>query len=733
MTFDPAGKTIDEILDYGAPGLQYWEHFLPLYEEAFGPCRNATLPGLQAAYDEQRGTDLAKLDTTRTELAKALENAETQWQVEQTVARDLTAAWIGGTGDQALMMVDAQLRRARADLDATRMATDALGAIVEPLRQAVLAKAQATLALLPRTADGAVELTLGGKTPDDIDTLIADQSDPWLTDTFRPDVERKLDLFTTACATADTAFETHYASVIAALNQVVELPFPCPRDIAVPPIETAGPSVIPPVYPAPSGGSSTPAQPSWPVLPQSYAQSVAPGQVVREPSGEPAPNSGMTAQGREATPNSGTGSDSSVPATAPGTTPSADPEPRSQPQSATGTTAETAPATTGDASQSSATTARSLNSGIESLTSAVQQGITDTLTKLRSLVPGSDDKDSDTTSGAPEAPTSETDPASTSQISEFDLAGNHFTLEQLPDGELRLTVTDETGGSHTYTLSFNEHGIPILTESTQPPDAPADSAPDSAGQQTDSPPSPTDTGPLPDAAGLPDSPEGSDCPPPTAGGESREPGASCEHSDFDEPGHSAGPEGSCEPGRSGSPENACEPGRSGGTGESREPGGFGGLGDSSGSGDACPPGNAPSPAAESRDVPVSPGTDESAGTAEPPPAPPDRSAPGGGMTGVQPGGGMCSPPGEDGAAGDGIGASPRTWPGVPQLPDAGQAQPLPESGQAQPPLPESGQSPLPESWQLPLPERGQGVSPGDGGEAIEIPDAGVEIPGAVPP
>ncbi|UGT39600.1 hypothetical protein LTV02_26525 [Nocardia yamanashiensis] len=724
MTFDPAGKTIDEILDYGAPGLQYWEHFLPLYEEAFGPCRNATLPGLQAAYDEQRGTDLAKLDATRAELAKALENAETQWQVEQTVARDLTAAWIGGTGDQALMMVDAQLRRARADLDATRTATDALGAVAEPLRQAVLAKAHATLALLPRTGDGAVELTLGGKSPDDIDTLIADQSDPWLTDTFRPDVERKLDLFTTACTTADAAFETHYASVIAALNEVVELPFPCPRDIAVPPIETAGPSAIPPGCPAPSGGSSAPAQPSWPVTPQSYAPSAAPGQAVHGPSGEPAPNSGTTAQGREAVPNSGTGSDSSVPATAPGTTPSADPEPRSQPQSATGTTPETAPATTGDASPSSATTARSLSSGLESLTSAVQQGITDTLTKLRSLVPGSDDKDSDTLSAAPEAPKSETDPGSTAHKSEFDLAGKHFTLEQLPDGELRLTVTDETGGSHTYTLSFDEHGIPVLTESTQPPDGAADSA----GQQADSPPIPTGSGPTPDTDGRPDSAEGSDCPPPTAGGESREPGASCEPSDFDEPGYSAGPEGSCEPGRSGgtenacepgrsgSPENACEPGRSGGAGESREPGGFGGLGDSSGSGDACPPGDVPSPAAEPRDVPVSPDIDESAGTAEPPPVPPDQSAPGAGMTGVQPGGGMCSPPGEDGAAGDGIGPSPRTGPGAPSLPDAGQAQP-----------------PLPESWQPPLPERGQGVSPGDGGEVIEIPDAGVEIPGAVPP
>ncbi|WP_067543921.1 hypothetical protein [Nocardia crassostreae] len=66
MTFDPAGKSIDEILDHGAPGLQYWEHFLPLYAKAFAPREPVTLTALYAAYDEQRGMNLAELDTTRT-------------------------------------------------------------------------------------------------------------------------------------------------------------------------------------------------------------------------------------------------------------------------------------------------------------------------------------------------------------------------------------------------------------------------------------------------------------------------------------------------------------------------------------------------------------------------------------------------------------------------------------------------------------------------------------------
>ncbi|WP_067818873.1 hypothetical protein [Nocardia inohanensis] len=618
MSFDPAGKTIDEILDYGAPGLQYWEHFLPLYEEAFGPCRNATLSGLQAAYDEQRGTDLAKLDTTRGEMAKALENAETQWQLEQAVARDLTAAWTGGTGDQALAMLDAQLRRARTDLDATRTAAAALGEVIEPMRQAVLAKANATLGLLPQTSDGTVELTLGGKTPDDIDTLIADQSDPWLTDTFRPDVEHKLDLFTTACATADAAFESHYGAVLFTLNQVVELPYPCPREIVLPPTATVPQSVTaPPAYSSSPGPGSMPFQSSWPAAPQSADRSGAPAQPAwgsgdesRSDLGAPGPATVRPAESSGATPQPGT------------TAEAPDAETRSQPQSATGSTTDTLPASTGDTSSLGATTSRALTSGLESLTSAVQQGITGALTKLQSLLPTATGQEATTgtgstgeTKGAAEGDPggetkSETAPEKGSVQTEFDFAGKHFAFEQSPTGELRLTVTDETGRAHTYTLTLDEHGLPVLTESEQSPATPADgAAADSQAPQPNSPAPPSCSEPAPDTGASPHTPDGSGCAPPEAADETppeavRPPaespapdsaGAAGEQTGI----HSGG--GMCSPpGKEPPPEAGLDPGPIGGSSvdEHGAP-----PGDSPGAGPAA------GPPAEEGGVPPLPSTD----------------------------------------------------------------------------------------------------------------------------
>lgn len=151
MTFDMSGKSVDDILDYGAPGLEYWERFLPLYDRAFTAPHDIELSALQAAYDEQRGADLAKLDSARTELVQALDQSEAQWAAQCGVAQSLPSCWTSGAGGAALAMVVTQLRRAREDIDAARSAATAIGAAVEPLRQAVLTKAESVLGLLEET------------------------------------------------------------------------------------------------------------------------------------------------------------------------------------------------------------------------------------------------------------------------------------------------------------------------------------------------------------------------------------------------------------------------------------------------------------------------------------------------------------------------------------------------------------------------------------------------------
>ncbi|MFE6862712.1 hypothetical protein [Nocardia sp. NPDC057668] len=226
MTYDAAGRSIDEILDHGAPGLRYWEHFLPLYEEVFPSRPNSALSALRAAYDEQRGADLAGLDDARNRLAQALSDAECQWSAQWALAQRLPAFWSGGTGDQAQSTLIAQLRRAREDLDVARSAVTALGDLPAPLRQAALTKAESALALLESAGGGEPRVAVAGRSLVEIAAL--EDSDPWLTSTFKPEVEEKLEAFTRTCRTTDQAFESHYATVISALDAVLDLPFPQP-------------------------------------------------------------------------------------------------------------------------------------------------------------------------------------------------------------------------------------------------------------------------------------------------------------------------------------------------------------------------------------------------------------------------------------------------------------------------------------------------------------------------
>ncbi|MRH88722.1 hypothetical protein GFY24_14930 [Nocardia sp. SYP-A9097] len=324
MTFDPAGKSVDQILDYGAPGLEYWEHFLPLYAKAFDQHRVVDLSALQAAYDEQRGTNLAELATATTELAKALTAAESQWTTQWTLAQTLPTTWTGPTGGTAQAALITQLRRAREDLDAAHTAATALSDLIDPLRRAVVTKAEGTLALLPETSGDARKLTIGGKSPEEIDAMIGDRANPWLTEVFRADVEHKLDTFTAACKTADTTFESHYATATKALNQILDLPYPQPANLPAPdltlPTRKTPPSTLD------TGGAAAPTVPvpgSTQPVPESAQPHSRPQSLPN-----PAPDTSTRPQQAPATPSNG----SPQPQTAPSSSSDAAP---SQPAGST--------------------------------------------------------------------------------------------------------------------------------------------------------------------------------------------------------------------------------------------------------------------------------------------------------------------------------------------------------------------------------------------------------------
>ncbi|MBF6133742.1 hypothetical protein IU501_12115 [Nocardia otitidiscaviarum] len=239
MTFDPAGRSVDEILDYGAVGLEYWERFLPLYERAFGALPGVGTRELQARYDEQRGLDLDKLDAVRNALADAVIGAERQWMAQLGVARRLPDIWAGRGGAAAREVVDGQQRRARGDLDIARAVVAAIDGVLEPLRQAVFTKAVRTVGLLERRGDGSTAVAIGGKSPGDVEAMLDaadDAATDWLRTTFKPDVERKHDEFTAMCADIDHIVVDNYRTVTTAMAALLASPYPRPVAPFEPPL-----------------------------------------------------------------------------------------------------------------------------------------------------------------------------------------------------------------------------------------------------------------------------------------------------------------------------------------------------------------------------------------------------------------------------------------------------------------------------------------------------------------
>ncbi|MEU6580838.1 hypothetical protein [Nocardia sp. NPDC046763] len=527
MSFDPAGKSVDQILDYGAPGLQYWEHFLPLYTKVFGAPEGLGHADLYARYDEQRGADLIEFDTARTELDRVLTDAESRWSSHQAVAQTLPTAWTGATGTEALTIVNSQLRQARDDLDTIRTASTTIAAALDPLRESVLTKAEHTLALLEPTPDGEGRLAIDGKTPDDIEAL--DPIDPWLTGTFRADVDHKLAAFTAACATTNETFESHYRTIITALAQVIDHPYPQPAQALLPePEESPAPSIptpqplpAPQSYPAATPPTSHPQLPQ-PVVPPGYPPPSG-GATTSDPT---QPQSPDRAQPTAVPPES-------LPGRAGSNAPAAETQPAgvadpggAESGGALGSTDAGTGAFPEQAQPRSGQFSRTLKDALSQLETGLQQGISAAVEKLGSLAGQTSPSPGE--SEAANEPKPDTDHPEGQALPrdrlEFDLAEKHFVLDRTPSGDLILTATDESGRTHTYTLSFDQNGIPVLAtdDPAHTPTAPTGDAnttpdPPATGSGGGTPGTPKNTQPIdPSEVGpTPDQPLHPNCVPRT--------------------------------------------------------------------------------------------------------------------------------------------------------------------------------------------------------------------------
>ncbi|MFE5289060.1 hypothetical protein ACFRAQ_29185 [Nocardia sp. NPDC056611] len=538
MTFDPTGKTADQILDHGAPGLCYWEQFLPLYAKAFGEPAGVNLTELYARYDEQRGLNLDEFDTARSELDKALADAESRFTSHHSVANSLPAAWTGPTGTEALALLNSQLRQARDDLDTLRTASTAIVAALDPIRDAILTKAERTRGLLEPTPDGEAHITIEGRTPDAIGAL--GTADPWLTATFRPEVDRQLAAFTATCAaTADTV-ESHYRTIITAFEQVIDHTYPQPSQTLLPQPETNSAALLGSrvgAQPDSTGVQTNPAgaQPSVapaPSEPDSSPPTVGPGQCPQAdlgaarsrdccgPGDSGAPGPAQEGPGRPVV-GTATGQPCDhacakavptrpVEATEPASVgPAAGVEP---PVSNTPTPADSGSVAVPKQAQPQAEVfAQALAGLIGKLETGLQQGLSAVLEQLGSLSdPASDtpgdgetpagrensaypDKpadpnahaDSDKPTGADRPAEPPPGPGTSNLPSghlEFDLAGKHFVVDREPTGDMSISATDESGRTQVWSLTTDDSGTPALAPDNAAghPSVPAAGDPDPA-------------------------------------------------------------------------------------------------------------------------------------------------------------------------------------------------------------------------------------------------------------
>ncbi|WP_054815754.1 hypothetical protein [Nocardia arizonensis] len=494
-------RSVDEILDQGAAGMQYWIQLAPRYSRAFDGDGGNSLQRIEALYDEQRGMNLAKLEAAADSMNEMLTVASEQGTTQEQIARRLPSLWQGAAADAGIQLLNRQNTLAADDREKVRAAVDTIRATITPFRDAVVAKAELTLGLLHGQADVRVD----GKAPEDIDAIIAGArtesmvsrladgntlagkliqlfpdlaatnspvdfvqgmgsadltsmvSDPnyverirdrcrvWLEKVFKVQYDDTVTTYLTQCQATDTAFETQYTTLAAVFAQLDDDP-----------------------YPAPVGGADT--EPSQDNSQNSPSQNSPSGNT---PSGAGSPSgadnasgagnpSGTTDQSTKTNPSSTNTPTANTPSTASTPSTADTPSTASAPSTAntpstnlnTGTTNslsslqglasinQIASTLTGAANSA----AQTIGANLSSLGATIKDGIDDALEKVEQAT-GKNQADR--------------------PLAEFDIAGKHLTLEVGADGQPKLLATDADGTKHEYSVKLDEHGIPTLVDSVK--------------------------------------------------------------------------------------------------------------------------------------------------------------------------------------------------------------------------------------------------------------------------
>ncbi len=465
-------KSMNDLLDEGAPGLQYFEQLGPRYVAAFGGSFN--FYEFVRPYDNEREMNITKLEAAASALRQLLTTADSKITAQQSAAQSMQTGWQGAAAEAAAGQLSRIATMAGEDRDAVRKFEAALTKAAAEIPGLVKAKADTVLKL----TDGAVELYVGGKTKkmptvggldptaidrvirgaetghaldNDLDTMTGHRNSAgaedvpnsakeiknrtsaeykdaikaickrWLSVVFMPDYNGKVQIFNDQCTTTKMAIETLFNAAETAAAGVVERSYPSVSGTGTAPVETKQQPQGD--QPKTTGDQTTTAgTQAGDQTTSNGGQTTAAGTQSGDTT-----TTGSTVKTTTGTKDTSTTDDD--------TTDDDDSDTSEALSTLTSTISELgttlSEALTGDLGDT-------LTSAIESVGTSISDGIEQMTEQASSLL-----------SGGTEA--------------SFQLGDTKVSIEAGENG-LSLTTTDANGGSTQYKLTLDENGIPVLTQ-----------------------------------------------------------------------------------------------------------------------------------------------------------------------------------------------------------------------------------------------------------------------------
>ncbi|UGT53553.1 hypothetical protein [Nocardia asteroides] len=432
----------DKILDEGDDGLEYFEHYLPLYKDCLklhgignSDIASRDYYQLCAKYDAERGLDIEAIERMATTLKGAIPQLNAELRVQQSQRDHINRVWQGDAGEAALTMLNEQVRRAEEDYNHANTASTELSELATALRTIVAEKASDVRGYWrPRgTADFKVDFAsenLFGLAKIK-EAIYHDKEDSplhmrFLRESFAPEFEATVLHFEQVCEDTSAVIRDVFQQATTALAALNAAPYPMPSDAPAPDTTQDG---------NPSNGDTT--------------------------------NNGDTGAngGTPATTTDDTKTDTAGTKT-PTTTDDTDDDDDTDDNSSTDLSSLLSTVSSGLSTLSSVVSElSSLTSGSGTSAESIAESIGTGLSSLGTSITSGVEQLSNLFNGTGTA--------------EFNIAGTTLSLANGDNG-LTLTTTDSAGTAHEYGLTLNENGIPVISDAAATaeasPSAPAEPA-----------------------------------------------------------------------------------------------------------------------------------------------------------------------------------------------------------------------------------------------------------------